>query len=210
MRSCAAAEQYLSNHYEEYHRKLAVLYLNYVCACVCVCVTPSSVSFINALFVGLSEKLPVTLKPSPVFLIPLYHRGVYYFNRQSTCSVEQNKHIANFLWGKWKQSFTAKLWLIYYLKPKLYYQGLGFAGGWKAQFTFSWDERKLTLVCISEYLYFVWPRVQFQCPPCDSLLFPHIFFFFSTFPICRWPFEGSSTARYLSTVSTQSVRRKPQ
>lgn len=55
------------------------------------------------------------------FSISLYHGGVYYFNRQSTCSVEQNKHIANFLWAKWKQSCTAKPWLIYYLELKLYY-----------------------------------------------------------------------------------------
>lgn len=72
------------------------------------------------------------------FFIPSNHVGVYYFNRQSTCSVEQNKHIANVLWAKWKQSFTAKLWLIYYLKLKLYYQALDYAGGWKAQYTFSW------------------------------------------------------------------------
>lgn len=36
----------------------------------------------------------------------------------------QNNSVANFLLAKWKQSFTAKPWLIYYPKLALYYQAL--------------------------------------------------------------------------------------
>lgn len=107
---------------------------------VCVCdwmLTFSTIGQMNGHTAIPSEKTSCCIEAFLLF-IPWYHRAVYYFNRPSTCTVEQNKRIANFLWAKWKQSLTAKPWLIYHFKLKLYYQSLGFADGWKGHCTFSW------------------------------------------------------------------------
>lgn len=64
---------------------------------------------------------------------------------------------------------------------------------------------------ISVYLYFIWPIILFQRILSHYLIFPRVFFFIiSTFLIYRWPFQDSSPARSLSSVSTQPMRRKPQ
>lgn len=59
-------------------------------------------------------------------------------NRPSTCSVGQNKHITTCLMAKWKQSFAAKAWLIYYPKLRLYYQASDSLVVEKWHCTFSW------------------------------------------------------------------------
>lgn len=63
------------------------------------------------------------LKPSHFFLTPQHCRTVcYFFTGRAHAAFEQNRHKANFLRAKWKQSFTAKPLLIYYPKFQFYYR----------------------------------------------------------------------------------------